>query len=216
MENKSSCQKKYRDEILSVAHANPLVGHLGIMKTHDKVTQYFYWPCMRGAIRKFCQTCNICQVAGKPNQQIPKATLRPPTEEPFSRILVDCVGPLLRTKNGHKYMFTMMWASTRYPEAIPLRNISTKKISNALINFFTRMGLPKVIQSNQGSNFTSKLFREINQQLGIKHIKSSAYHPQSQGALERFHATLKTMLKTYSIEHQSYWDQGIPYVLFAV
>lgn len=83
--------KKYRDEILSVAHENPLAGHLGVTKTHDKITRYFNWSGIRGDIRKFFQTCNICQVAGKPNQQIPKAPLRPitATEEPFSRIFVN-------------------------------------------------------------------------------------------------------------------------------
>ena len=77
-------------------------------------------------------------MVGKPNQTIPKAQLQPipAFDEPFSRILIDCVGPLPRTKSGNEYLLTIMCTSTRFPEAIPLRNIKTKSIVKALINFF--------------------------------------------------------------------------------
>ena len=129
----------------------------------------------------------------KPNQTIPKAHLQPiPTfDEPFSRIIIDCVGPLPKTKSGHKYLFTIMCASTRFPEAVALRNIKTKNIVKALVKFFTLVGLPKFVQSDQGSNFMSGIFQKVMHELGITQYKSSPYHPESQGALERFHQTLK-------------------------
>jgi len=77
-----------------------------------------------------------------------------------------------------------MCASTRFPEAIPLRNIKAKRIVSALIKFFTMVGLPRSSQSDQGSNFMSGLFQQVMHQLGIKQFKSSAYNPVSQGALE--------------------------------
>ena len=80
-----------------------------------------------------------------------------------------------------------MCASTRFPEAIPLRNISVKIIVKALIKFFTLVGLPKSIQSDQGSNFMSGLFQQVMDELGIRQYISSAYHPESRGAFERFH-----------------------------
>ena len=60
-------------------------------------------------------------MVGKPNQTIPKAQLRhiPAFDEPFSRILIDCVGPLPRIKSGNEYLLTIMCISTRFPEAIP-------------------------------------------------------------------------------------------------
>ena len=60
----------------------------------------------------------------------------------------------------------------------------------------------------------SKLFQQVVRQLGIWHIKSSGYHPQLQGVLEHFHATLKNMLMAYCLEHKAEWDQGFPFVLF--
>ena len=90
-----------------------------------------------------------------------------------------------------------MRASTWFPEAVPLRNIKDKTVFTALIKFFILVGLPKPIQSDQESNFMAGLFQRVMYQLRIHQIKSSAYHPESQGALERFHQTLKTMLRMY-------------------
>ena len=149
---------------------------------------------MRKDVVEFCRSCHTCQVVGKPNQTLPKAPLQPIPgfEEPFSRVIIDCVGPLPKTKSGNQYFLTVMCASTRFPEAIPLRNISAKTIVKALIKFFTLVGLPKSIQSDQGSNFMSGLFQQVMDELGIKQYRSSAYHPESQGALERFHQTFET------------------------
>ena len=106
---------------------------------------------------------------GRKTQIIPKAHLQPIPAfyEPFSRIIIDCVGPLPKTKSGHEYLLTIMYASTRFPEAIPLRNIKTKKIVRALVKFFTFVGLPKSVQSDQGSNFMSGIFQQAMQELGI-------------------------------------------------
>ena len=222
--------KSYRHEILSIAHESPMSGHLGINKTYHKIINHlspmsghlginktyhkiinhFYWPGLKSDVSKYCKTCHTCQMVGKPNQTIPKAQLQPipAFDEPFSRILIDCVGPLPRTKSGNEYLLTVMCTSTRFPEAIPLRNIKTKSIVKALIKFFTFVGLPKSVQSDQGSNFMSGIFQQVMHELGIKQYRSSAYHPESQGALERFHQT-KNMIRSYCFDTEKDWDEGI-------
>ena len=210
--------KSYRHEILSIAHESPMSGHLGINKTYYKIINHFYWPGLKSDVSKYCKTCHTCQMVGKPNQTIPKAQLQPipAFDEPFSRILIDCVGPLPRTKSGSEYLLTIMCTSTRFPEAITLRNIKTKSIVKALIKFFTFVGLPKSVQSDQGSNFMSGIFQQVMHELGIKQYRSSAYHPESQGALERFHQTLKNMVRSYCFDTEKDWDEGIHLLLFAV
>ena len=209
--------QKHRHDILSIAHESPMAGHLGIKKTYQKVLNHFYWPGMQKDVKDFCRTCHTCQVIGKPNQKPPAAPLKPipVSTEPFSHVIIDCVGPLPKTKEGNQYLLTIMCSSTRFPEAIPLRNIKAPKIAKALIKFFTLFGLPKSVQSDQGSNFMSHLFQDVMAQLGIKQVKASAYHPQSQGALERFHQTLKTMMRSYCLQEKKDWDEGIPLLLFA-
>ena len=209
--------KPYRSEILSLAHDTPLSGHLGINKTFQKILTHFYWPGIRKDVVEFCKTCHTCQIVGKPNQVIPKAPLKPipAFEEPFSRVMIDCVGPLPKTKSGNQYLLTIMCVSTRFPEAIPLKNIKAKTIVQALTKFFTLVGLPKSLQLDQGSNFMSGLFQQVMYELGIKQFRSSAYHPESQGALERFHQTLKNMIRMYCQETEKNWDEGIHLLLFA-
>ena len=77
------------------------------------------------------------------------------------------------------------------------------------------MGLPNSLQSDQDSNFKSGLMQQVMFQLGIKQYRSSAHHPESQGALKRFHQTLKNMLHTYGLEYGRDWDEGVHLVLFA-
>lgn len=109
--------------------------------------------------------------------------------EPFERLIIDCVGPLPKSKSARQLV-----------EAIPLRSLKAKVVVKELMKFCTTFGLPKVIQTDQGTNFISKVFALVLEVLAVKHQSSSAYHPESQGALERFHQTLKTMLRTYCLE----------------
>ena len=108
-----------------------------------------------------------------------------------------------------------MCASTRFPEAIPLRDIKAKTIVKALNKFFSVFGFPKSIQSDQGSNFMSGIFQQVMHDLGIEQYRSSAYHPESQGSLERFHHTYKNMIRTYCFDTEKDWDEGIHLLLFA-
>ena len=206
-----------RQNVLRMAHESAMAGHLGVNKTYQRILTHFYWPKLRQDVVKFCRSCHVCQLVGKPNQKIPSAPLIPipAFEEPFSWVIIDCVGPLPKTKSGNQYLLTIMCTSTRFPEAIPLRNIKAPTIVKSLIKFFTLVGLPKSLQSDQGSNFMSGLMQQVMFQLGIKQFKFTAYHPESQGALERFHQTLKNMLRAYCTEHNKDWDEGVHLVLFA-
>lgn len=95
----------------------------------NKSREELYWPGIRASVKRFCNSCDTCQRAGKPKPGITLAPLKPITitGKPFERVMIDCMGPLPKTKSGYKYLLTIMCASTRFPDAIPLRNISTKK-----------------------------------------------------------------------------------------
>ena len=209
---------KYRHHVLMLGHATPMSGHLGVKKTYFRILKHFFWPYIKTDVKRYCKTCTVCQMAGKPNQKPPKAPLKPipAFNEPFSHLILDCVGPLPRTKSGKQYLLTIMCSSTRFPEAIPLSSIKTTAICNAMNTYFSRFGLARSIQTDQGSNFQSNQFKQFLSEQDIKQVRSTAYHPESQGALERFHQTFKTMLRTYCLEHDKDWDSGVPLLLFAV
>ena len=210
--------RKYRREILSLAHESAMAGHLGVNKTYLKILNHFYWPHLRRDVSEYCKSCHVCQMVGKPNETIPVAPLKPipACGEPFSEIIIDCVGPLPKTKSGNQYLLTIMCRATRFPEAFPLRNIKAPRIVESLVKFFSLVGLPTLVQSDQGSNFMSNVMQQVTFELGIKQCKSAAYHPESQGALERFHQTLKNMIRAYCFQYERQWDQGIHLLLFAV
>ena len=89
----------HRPEILNLAHETPMSGHLGGNKTYHKIRNHFYWPGLKFDVSQHCKSCHTCQMVGKPNQTIPKAHLQPIAafDEPFSRFIIDCVGPLPKT-----------------------------------------------------------------------------------------------------------------------
>ncbi|KAK0143189.1 Retrovirus-related Pol polyprotein from transposon 412 [Merluccius polli] len=208
----------FRDEVLSLAHDHHFAGHLAVNKTTDRILRHFFWPGLKRDVVRYCKTCHPCQITGKPNQVIPPAPLQPipVSSEPFEHVILDCVGQLPKTKSGNQWLLTIMCSLTRFPEAIPLRRITAPVIIKALLCFFSLFGLPKTVQTDRGTNFMSHVFAEAMRQLSVKHVKSSAYHPQSQGALERFHLTLKNILKTFCLEFERDWDEGVPLALFAV
>ena len=213
----------FRKQLVSLAHEDHLSGHFGVKKTLGRLITHFYWPNIKKDCKRFVNTCHVCQVIGKPNQKIPKALLcpLPIVDEPFQEVQIDIVGPLPRTRSGNEYILTIIDRMSNYPEAIPIRRTipirssKSKKVIEELIKFFTKFGLPKVLQSDCGSNFTSKLFAEHMHDLGIQHITSTPYHPESQGKIERFHQTMKSMIKKYCMESGSDWDKELPYLLFA-
>uniref|UniRef100_A0A3B1IW77 Gypsy retrotransposon integrase-like protein 1 n=1 Tax=Astyanax mexicanus TaxID=7994 RepID=A0A3B1IW77_ASTMX len=207
----------YRKHVLRLAHDGPWSGHLGVTKTYSRVLKCFFWPSLKKDVAEYCRTCHTCQCVGKPNQKIPPAPLCPVPVmgEPFERVLVDCVGPLPKSKSGNQFLLTIMCTATRFPEAIPLRKITAPVIVRALVKFFSTFGLPREVQTDQGTNFMSKIFQQVMKMLNIKHVVSSPYHPESQGALERFHQSLKSALKRYCLETGKGWDEGVPLLLFA-
>uniref|UniRef100_A0A3B1J3T9 Gypsy retrotransposon integrase-like protein 1 n=1 Tax=Astyanax mexicanus TaxID=7994 RepID=A0A3B1J3T9_ASTMX len=208
----------YRTHILSLAHDAPWSGHLGITKTYNRVLKYFFWPALKRDVVNYCRTCHVCQCTGKPNQVVPPAPLCPipVMAEPFERVLIDCVGPLPKSKLGNEFLLTIMCTSTRFPEAIPLRKITAPVILRALVKFFSTFGLPKIIQTDQGTNFMSKIFGQVMRTLNVQHVVSSPFRPESQGALERFHQSLKSALRKFCFESGKQWDEGVPMMLFAL
>lgn len=133
---------------------------------------------------------------------------------PWEQVALDVVGPLKRTKRGNTYILTLMDFSSRWPEAIPMKKADAETTTDAMIEVFSRHGLPATILTDNGQNFVGKLTTALLQKLKIEHLRTTPYRPQSNGMLERFHATLKRMLGKKA-DAEKNWDLFLPYVLFA-
>lgn len=114
----SVCQivvpKGYRNQIMELAHDNVLSGHLGIRKMYEQVLRHLFWPGLKSDVSAYCRSCHVCQMVGKPYRKIPLAPLNliPVMGEPFKRIIIDCVGPLPKSKSGHQHILTLMCVTT--------------------------------------------------------------------------------------------------------
>ena len=128
---------------------------------------------------------------------------------------MDIIGPLLRSNNGNKYILKICDYATRYPEALPIPDTEAITIAKELVSVFAKVGIPDEILTDQGSNFMSNLLQEIYLMLNISHLRTSPYHPQTDGQTERFNGTLKSMIRKFTASNQKDWDEHLPYLLFA-
>ncbi|KAK8754224.1 hypothetical protein OTU49_014971, partial [Cherax quadricarinatus] len=121
--------------------------------------------------------------------------------EPFSKQVVDVLGPFPRTKLGNDYLLTNICSTTRYLEAVPLHKITAHVVLRVLMKFFFHVGFLQAAQTDQGSNFTSKSFRNVLKGLKVEPQCSTVYHSPSRGEIEKLHQALKTMMQAYGIDN---------------
>ena len=188
-------------------------GHMGVNKTRSRVLYCYYWPGVFQDIARYCKTCEVCQRSSGRSHKARMIPM-PIVTTPFQRIAMDIIGPLPRTKSGNKYILTVFDYATKYPEAIPLPSTEVERIAKQLVLIFSRMGIPKEILTDQGTNFMSVLLQEVYQLLNITRIRTS-YHPQTDGLVKRFKGTLKRMMKKITSKNQKDWGEYLPYLLFA-
>ena len=208
--------KLLREGVIEVAHDSILGGHLGTQKTLDRVLSNFYWPGINGDVKRFCASCDKCQRT-TPRGRTSRVPLgsTPMIDEPFARVAIDLVGPLPVSNNGYRYILTLIDYATRYPEAIALKKIETTDVAEALISIFSRVGLPREILHDQGTQFTGGLMTEIARLLSIKKLTTTPYHAMANGLVEKWNGTLKLMLKRMCEERPKDWDRYLPALLFA-
>uniref|UniRef100_A0A803J7L8 Gypsy retrotransposon integrase-like protein 1 n=1 Tax=Xenopus tropicalis TaxID=8364 RepID=A0A803J7L8_XENTR len=208
--------KPYRKIVLDLAHSHIMGGHLGVEKTTERILQRFFWPGVYREVKDYCGSCPVCQIsAPKSHFHSPLIPL-PIIEVPFERIAMDLVGPLVKSARGHQYILVIMDYATRYPEALPLRNTSAKTIAKELLHVFSRVGIPKEILTDQGTPFMSRVTKELCKLFKISQLRTSVYHPQTDGLVERFNKTLKSMLKKVVDKDGKDWDCLLPYLMFAI
>ena len=201
--------------VLRLAHDVPMAGHMGITRTKDRLLQRYYWPGIFSDTADYCRSCEVCQ---KSNLKYPiraKMVSMPLIEQPFQRIAMDVVGPLPCTQRGNRFILSICDYAARYPEAIALPSVDAPRVAKELVNLFSHMGVPDEILTDQGTNFMSSLLEEVYYLLHIKRIRTTPYHPQTDGLVERFNGTLKGMLRKFVSRNQKDWDQYLPYLLFA-
>lgn len=203
-------------QVLQGVHDCPFAGHLGITRTLDRIRSRFFWPKMRQTVEHYIASCHICS---QHNQQTSsdKAPLKPiEVGEPFTFWAMDYMGPLPETTRGNKHILVIMDHFTKWCEAFATPDQKASTVAEILVNkIFSRFGPPAVLHSDQGANFESNLLHDICNLMGIAKSRTTAYHPQCDGLVERQNRTLQAMLTAFCSQHKEDWDSWLDSVVYA-
>ncbi|KAL6416569.1 hypothetical protein ACFW04_011464 [Cataglyphis niger] len=196
-----------RLRILEENHCSAIGGHKGITKTFNRVKKRYNWAGMKADIQSFIRNCRSCQL---------KKLVRVKTKQPmvltdtpdsaFDKVSMDIMGPLPTTRSGNNYILTIQDLLTKYSLALPLKHAGAIDVADAFTNeFICTFGAPKAILTDQGSHFLNSLMRNVARKFKIRHFRTTAYRPQSNGSVERSHQVLWEYLKHY-VDKTNEWD----------
>ena len=146
--------KSLREKVMGVAHDSLFGEHLGAKKTEDRIHTNFFWPGLHEDVTSFCRSCDVCQKTVA-RGSVPRAPLgdMPLINQPFKRVAIDLVGPIAPASDkGHIYILILVDYATRYPEAVPLKNIDTDTVAEALLDMYDRVGVPEEVLSYLGTS----------------------------------------------------------------
>ena len=201
-----------RKVILNELHDAPLAGHPGIVRTIQRVEREYYWPGMNKDISTYVNTCPSCQ-RNKRDYGKKHGLLQPipaPTER-WQSIALDFVGPLSMSRKGNNFLLVVVDRFTHRCVLIPTTSsVSAAQTATLLIdNVIKLFGFPEAILSDRDTRFTSQIWTELMKRLGIKIRMTTAYHPQTDGQVERLNQEVAQYLRHYVGRNPTTWDEHV-------
>ena len=202
----------WRKRVFNAIHG---LGHPGVERTRQSVAAKFVWPSLRADVSRWARECLNCQRAKVTRHTVPEiGNFEVPTKR-FSHIHADIT--MVPTSNGFSYLLTIVDRFTRWPTAIPIKDISTETIVDAFAHgWLSSFGVPKAITTDRGSQFTSAVWTQLMRVWGIEHHMTTAYHPEANGLVERFHRRLKESLIALCQDERDQWFWRLPCVLLSI
>ena len=191
------------------------MGHVGAERIIDLARERFFWPHMKRDITHYVTNICPCLKSRKPSRN-PREPLHPiVTTAPFQMVAIDYLH-LETSVGGYQYILVVMDHFTRYAQAYATRDKSAKTAADKIYNdFILRYGFPEKIHHDQGAEFENKLFYNLEKLSRIKHSRTTPYHPEGNGQVERFNRTLLSMLRTLPAKHKSRWRDHLQKVVHA-
>ena len=200
-----------RKKIFEMIHG---LSHPSRKTTIKMIKEKYLWDSISSDVRIWSTTCIPCQTSKITRHTESGIGKFHQPDRRFGHIHVDIVGPL-PTSQGARYIFSIIDRSTRWPEAIPIPDASTDTCVAALIDvWIARFGIPDQITSDRGSVFTSELWNRVSQRLGISANTTTAYNPEANGIVERFHRSLKASLMSRCSSDN--WKSELPWVMLGL
>ena len=199
----------------TLAKLHEELGHAGINKLEAAARRRFWWPHQHRDVTNLCNSCHQCGTMKAPSRPN-RAPLQPVRAGfPNEVVAMDIMGPMPQTSRN-RYILVLVDYFTKWCEAIPLSEIDATTVANAVLaHWITRWGAPNQLHSDRGTNFESALMLQICAALKIDKTRTTAYHPQGNGLVERTNRSIKTMLRIFTQKNPHNWDIALPHCLLA-
>ncbi|BHF58737.1 hypothetical protein SprV_0100169200 [Sparganum proliferum] len=200
---------------LSRLHAD--LGHAGQARTDTAARQRFWCPNQRRIIQDICNTCPVCAEVNNPNPT-QRAPLQPiQAGYPNEIVGVDLMGPMPPSPRGNRHILVLVDFFTKWREAVPLPQADAITVAKATLSeWICRHGVPERLHSDQGAQFESRLMGELCELLHIRKSRSTPWHPQGNGQVERTNRTLRGLIQSFVNGCPgSSWDVALPQCLLA-
>ena len=205
--------QQYRPNIIAMAHDK--TGHFCKTRTCSYINTRFTWPHLTTNVTDYILSCKKCKAYNKQAHKPAPLTYRPMITEPHDEVAMDIIGPLPRAKGGYRFALTTICMASRWPDVFPLAKPDASHVAQALVQSFSRNGIPSKLLSDQGTQFMSSTIKELCRICGITQIHTVPYRPQGNGVLERLHGTLKPILAKAAADGLD-WLTVLPLALSAV
>ena len=205
--------KSEQERTLEAFHAPPVGTHQSAEKMLSIMEELVGWDSMEKDAKRFVKNCRRCQLANNPRQK-KKAPLNPSPipEAPMTRICMDILGPVNMSSKGNRYICVITDYLTKWCVAEAIPKASAEEVARVLVEKVVyKFGLCKYLITDRGVQFTSELFRAVCKKLAIKQCFSTAYHPQSQGLVEKHSSVLAgTLRKILDDRNLHQWEDYLP------
>ena len=201
--------------LIDEVHSGYFGGHLGIDKTYDKLRSRYYWSGMYRDVVKFLKGCVACNMRKLKRQRPPLQKMQIP-KYPFEQIAIDTSGPFPESYSGNRYIINVIDLFSGWPESFATPSKSADTVAKILMEHIIPWhSCPRVIVSDNGTEFCNAVIDQLSSFFNIKHIRTSVYHAMSNGKVER-HNRLQSdaLAKLVDSSHRD-WDTKIPGILSA-
>lgn len=208
-------EKEDIDYILNLYHNTLLGAHVGGEKMHKTISKFYTWNNMTQGIKDYVKKCEVCtRTKVTTNTRMPME-ISSLGESLFDHTYIDFVGPIPQSVGGHKYIFTAICDLTKFLVAVPTVDSTAITAAGCLLeNVLCRYNFPSRLISDNASDFTSRIIRELSNLFMMKKIFTTPYHPQAN-IVERAHRTLNAYIRAFTTKNRDERSTLSKYATFA-
>ena len=191
------------------------LAHASGRSTLAIIAKSYVWRNMRQDVRQWACQCEACAASKVARHVKPEALPIAVPSERFTHVHFDIVGPFTPDQ-GQRYLLTMIDRTTKWSEAVPMADTTMESVVQAFLSsWVSRFGIPITVTTDRGAQFTSETWRAVMGRLGVTTATTTAYHPQANGMVERFHRTVKSALRC-AVRTSKSWLRSVPWVLLGL